>query len=253
MKLDFSKLAKPVAKARGQAGITGTPASTRVCTFPLAQPGAGTTGGKPTAVTPVAELVVAAPAACPLVSPVCPQVTDAEKPNAGAVSPASPQVPVEATQGAAAAPLGAGLISEAEDHGIDWPPEGYGANFPAFEVDLAPLGVEERPYRLSVVEADAAHAQAWTETHVRLYSARAARCRSLGYTPADAYDLAERLHLRDATGDDRRACVECRHFEHGHCTRHRAALLASNEVGHDLAALPQRCPAHAAAFESSGS
>jgi hypothetical protein len=211
-------------------------------------------------------------------------VTDAEKPNAGAVSPASPNVPVEAAQRAAAAPLErenaagqatgagikayaschhhlprgirarpleAGLIQAAEDYGLDWPPKGYGADSPTLEVHLAAPAAEERPYRLSAVEANAAHAQPWTEAQVRLYSSRAARCRSLGFTAADADDVAERLHLRDATGDDRRACVECRHYKLGHCTRHRAALLTSNEVGHDLAALPQRCPAHAAASKSS--
>ena len=102
MKLDFSTLAQPAAKARGQVGTTGTQASTRVCASPLAQPGAGTTGDKPAAVALVADFVVAAPAACPPVSPACPQATDAEKLNAGAVSPVSPLVPIEAAQDAAA-------------------------------------------------------------------------------------------------------------------------------------------------------
>ena len=98
MKLDFSALAQP-AKARGQLGTTGTRASARGCAYPLAQPGEGTTGDKPAAVALVAYPAVAVPAACPLMSPDCPQVTDAEKLNAGAVSPASAIVPVTTAQG----------------------------------------------------------------------------------------------------------------------------------------------------------
>ena len=105
MKLDFSALTQPAAKGRGQVGTTGTPVSTRVCASPLAQPVAGTTGDKPAAVALVADLVEAVPAACPPVSPSCPQAPDAEKLNAGAVSPASPPVPVEAAQDAEAAPF----------------------------------------------------------------------------------------------------------------------------------------------------
>ncbi len=185
MKLDFSALAQPAAKAGGQVGTTGTPASTRVCASPLAQPGAGTIEGMQAAVALVADLVVAVPAACPPVSPACPQMTDAEKLNAGAVSPASPLVPTETAQVAAASPFecegrtgdptGAGvntcgtcthllrrgtcgepvaatLLTAEEGFGIVWPPEGYGAACPAFTCKM-PTAAVDRPYTLKADEA----------------------------------------------------------------------------------------------------
>lgn len=239
MKLDFSALAQHAAKARGQVGTTGTPASTRVCASPLAQPGAGTTGDKPAAVALVADLAVAAPAACPPVSPACPQAADAEKLNAGAVSPASPLVPVEAAQGAAAAPfercdaagkptgasintcagclhllrrgtcgeaVAAGLLTAEEGFGIVWPPEGHGAACPAF-IGKMPTAAADRPHRLTNDEADRCHAPCWDDAEIAAFTARAERFAMLGR--ADADDLAERLTLRDRDGDDRRLCLEC--------------------------------------------
>jgi hypothetical protein len=165
MKLDFSALAQPAAKARGQVGTTGTQASTRVCTPPLAQLGAGTAGASPAAVAPATYLVVASPAARPPVSPASPRVADPEKLNAGAASPVSPPVPAETAQVAEAAsaaredlagepsgadgkvcgaclnllrrgtcgdPVAAGLLTADEGFGIVWPPEGHGAVCPAF-------------------------------------------------------------------------------------------------------------------------
>ena len=236
MKLDFSALAQPAAKARGQVG---TPASTRVCASPLAQPGAGTTGDKLAAVTRVADLVVAVPAACPPVSPACPQVTDAEKLNAGVVSPASPLVPVAAAQDAAAAPferedaagkstgagintcagclhllrrgtccepVAAGLLTAEEGFGIVWPPAGHGAACPAF-IGKMPTAAADRPHRLTGDEADRCHAPCWDDAEIAAFTARAERFALLGR--ADADDLAERLTLRDRDGDDRRLCLEC--------------------------------------------
>lgn len=239
MKLDFSALAQPPTKSRGQAGTTGTPASTRVCASPLAQHGAVTSGDKPAAVALAADLVVAVPAACPPVSPVCPQVTDAEKLNAGAVSPASPLVPVETAQGAAAAPfepedaagkathagintcagclhllrrgtcgepVAAGLLTAEEGFGIVWPPEGHGAACPAF-IGKMPTAAADRPHRLTSDEADRCHAPCWDDAEIATFTARTERFALLGR--ADADDLAERLTLRDRDGDDRRLCLEC--------------------------------------------
>ena len=200
---------------------------------PLAQPGAGTTGDKPAAAILVADLVVAVPAACPPVSPTCPQVTDAENLNAGAVSPASPLVPVEAAQCAAAAPferedgagkstgagintcagclhllrrgtcgepVAAGLVTAEEGFGILWPPEGHGAACPAF-IGKMPTAAADRPHRLTSDEADRCDAE------IAAFTARTERFALLGR--ADADDLAERLKLRDRDGDDRRLCLEC--------------------------------------------
>ena len=93
-------------------------------------------------------------------------------------------------------------------------------------------------------------APAWSAQDIERFLARRARLVRWGWAAADADDVAERLHMRDATGDTRVGCVECRHYERGHCARHRAALLASNVIGRDLAVLLQRCPAHAPAFNS---
>ena len=239
MKLDFSALVQPAAKVRGQVGTTGTPASTRVCVSPLAQPGAGTTGDKPAAAVLAADLVVAAPAACPPVSPSCPQAADAGKLNAGAVSPVSPLVPIEAAQVAAAVrferedlagkptgasvntcgdclhllrrgtcaePVAAGLLTAKEGFGIVWPPEGHGAACPAF-IGKMPTAAADRPHRLTNDEADRCHASGWDDAEIAAFTARAERFALLGC--ADADDLAERLTPRDRDGDDRRLCLEC--------------------------------------------
>lgn len=44
------------------------------------------------------------------------------------------------------------------------------------------------------------------------------------------------------TADDRRACLDCRHYRPYSCGNHRRAGLFAPAVGRDLAALPQNCP-----------
>lgn len=192
MRLDFSALAQPVTKVRGQVGTTGTLASMRGCVSPPAQPGAGTTGGKPAAVALVADLVVAAPAGCPPVSPDCPQVTDPEKLNAGAVSPASPLVPTGAARNAAA-PFESG--------------DAAGKSTGASIIAKVHTAASDRPSRLTTDEADRSHAPSWDDAEIAAFMARTERFAMLGR--ADADNLAERLTLRDRDGDDRRLCLEC--------------------------------------------
>jgi len=181
MKLDFSALAQPAARARGQVGTTGTPASTRVCASPTVPQGQGTSGDSPATVVLAADPVVVIPAICPPLSPACPQTPNPEKLNAGAVSPASPLVPGEIARVAAAAssesedladeptganvntcgdcqhllrrgtcgePHAAGLLSEREAYGIVWPAEGYGAACPAFTGKVS-AAAAVRPRRLT--------------------------------------------------------------------------------------------------------
>jgi hypothetical protein len=166
-------------------------------------------------------------------------VTDAEKLNAGAVSPASPLVPVEAAQGAAAAPferedavgkstgasintcvgclhllrsgtcgepVAAGLLTAEEGFGILWPPEGHGAACPAF-IGKMPTAAADRPNRLTSDVADRCHAPRWDDAEIAAFTARTERFALLGL--ADADDLSERLTLRDRYGDDGRLCLEC--------------------------------------------
>jgi hypothetical protein len=89
----------------------------------------------------------------------------------------------------------------------------------------------------------------WSADDIAAFLARRDRLLRWGWTEAEAEAVAGRLTGRDQDGmDDRRACVDCRRFAFsvsGHCTRHRAALLASPVIGRDLATQPQRCPAHA--------
>lgn len=244
MKLDFSALAQPAAKTRGQVGTTGTPAFTRVCVSPPAQPGAGTAGDKPAALALAPDRVLAIPAACPPVSPACPQAANAEKLNAGAVSPVSPLVPTETAQlatsissqpvsaqvssergwlpgasiktcgdclhllrrGTCGEPVAAGLLTAKEGFGIVWPPEGHGAACLAY-TGKAPRAAADRPHRLTNEEADRCHAPCWDDGEIAAFTTRAERFALLGRTDAD--DLAERLTLRDRDGDDRRLCLEC--------------------------------------------
>ena len=63
-----------------------------------------------------------------------------------------------------------------------------------------------------------------------------------GWTEPEAEHLAERLVQRDRDGDDRRLCIECRHYRPGRCGNHGCAGLQVPELGRDLAAMLQRCP-----------
>ena len=61
-----------------------------------------------------------------------------------------------------------------------------------------------------------------------------------GWPRDEAEATAARIARRDAD-DDRRTCVECRHYAPGRCRNHRRTDLRSPDVGRALAALPQRC------------
>ncbi len=238
MKLDFSALTQPAAKARGQVGTTGTQAFTLDSASPLTQPDAGTAGDKLAAVQ-VRDLLVAIPAACPPVFPACPQASGADKLNAGEVSPVSPLVPAETAQVVTAAPferedlageptgasintcadclhllcrstcdepVAAGLLPLAEGLGIVWPPEGHGAACRAF-TEKMPTAAANRTHRLTNAGADRCHPPCWDDAEIAAFTARTERFALLGR--ADAEDLAERLTLRDRDRDDRRLCLEC--------------------------------------------
>ena len=238
MKLDFSALAQPAEKTRGQLGTPGTQAFMRVCVSPPMQPDAGTSGDKSAAAL-AADQVVAITAPCPPLSPACPQAANAEKLNAGAVSPVSPVVPVENAQVAAAAPcecedlageptgasvntcaaclhlgprgtcfepVAAGLLTAQQGFGIVWPPEGHGAACPAFTGKM-PTAAADRPHKPTTGDAEGLHGPCRDEAELAAFTARAERFTLLGR--ADADDLAERLTLRDRDGDDRRLCLEC--------------------------------------------
>lgn len=110
---------------------------------------------------------------------------------------------------------------------------------------LSPRG----PYGLSRVEADAAHAEPWSEAACSRFVARVALFLRRGIDPTDADDLAERLYLRDMEADERRLCVECRHltgrtWSGWLCGNARAAGVA-RDLPPELLTQPQRCPGFA--------
>ena len=81
-----------------------------------------------------------------------------------------------------------------------------------------------------------------TPTLSPLFLERRARLLRWGWKEADADALAQRLTTRDHD-DDRVSCTDCRHYRPGRCGNHRRAGLDAAEVGRDLAAMLQRCPA----------
>lgn len=105
-------------------------------------------------------------------------------------------------------------------------------------------GGPTRPYRLSAAEADAAHAEAWTDDQIAAFVARVSLFMRRGIGATDADNLAERLHLRDVRADDRRLCIECAHLAGRpgawRCTNHRPAGVGA-ALPRALVTLPQRC------------
>lgn len=104
-------------------------------------------------------------------------------------------------------------------------------------------GTTPRPHALSAAEHSLAHAVAWDEPACKRFGDRAARLMRIGFHDSDADDLAERLHLRDVTGDNRVACVECQHYRHAvrdECANPGAA--GARVRGAYVTTMLQRCP-----------
>lgn len=81
----------------------------------------------------------------------------------------------------------------------------------------------------------------WSDAEIESFTARHARLMAAGLTDDQAEALAERLVNRDRDGDDRRLCLECRHWRPGFCRNHRAAGLVAPELAAGWHQLPQRC------------
>ena len=144
-----------------------------------------------------------------------------------------------------AEPVQAGLLTAAEGFGIVWPPAAHAASCAAFSASTPSKG-QERPYRLTLAQGDAAHAEAWDDGAIARFQTRVVRLVRLGFDADDADDLAERLHLRDVEGEDRTLCVECSHYRPGRCGNHRDAGLHTAELARDTAVTLQRCTGFAA-------
>jgi hypothetical protein len=137
-------------------------------------------------------------------------------------------------------PVAADLLTHAEGFGIVWPAPSHAATCPSFS-SKAPTKPVERPYRLTLAQGDAAHAEAWDGATIARFQTRVHRLALLGFSAGDAEDLAEGQHLRDVQVDDRVLCVMCSHYRPGRCCNHPAAGLLSAEVGGDWATAPQQC------------
>jgi hypothetical protein len=253
MKLDFTGLSQPTEKARGQVGTVGTQAFMRVPASPVEPPDVGTGGDIATATV---DLPAAVPAACPQVSPVCPQSPGTEKPSVGAVSPVSPVVPSDSVliatkdartcaacrhrlrHGTCAEPVAAGFAPRFE---IRWPPERHAETCQAYSAKT-PMEALRSPHRLMKAEADRCHAPTWDDAEIAVFTGRVLRFVQRGIKAPDPDDLAERLTLLDRDGDDLRLCLECENYRPGRCGTHRAAGMNSPELGSDLATMLQRCP-----------
>ncbi len=86
-----------------------------------------------------------------------------------------------------------------------------------------------------------ATAGAWTDGDVGRFQDRRARLMRWGWSEQQAEALAERLVRRDHEQDDRRLCLECRHYLPGQCDNHQRAALSVADVGRDFATMMQRC------------
>ena len=103
-------------------------------------------------------------------------------------------------------------------------------------------GLPARPYGLSAAEADRCHAEAWDDAACARFVARVGRFEMLGIDTTDAEDLAERLHLRDLEGDDRRLCLECLHMRRDRrCGARTVADVPGGRLIDAMPAILQRC------------
>ncbi len=106
---------------------------------------------------------------------------------------------------------------------------------------LALLTTDQRPYKLTRAEGDAAHADPWDDGAIARFQARAALIGQRGFCEQDAEDLAERLHLRDVHADHRHMCLECRRYTPGQCGDRREAGLESSDLSVELVVAMQHC------------
>ena len=77
-----------------------------------------------------------------------------------------------------------------------------------------------------------------TDQEIGAMSARLAGLRRAGYSMDDAEQIADRLLMRDRTGLDMAACLECRHLSGRRCTASPAQSFDPRDA-HEL----RRCPA----------
>ena len=83
---------------------------------------------------------------------------------------------------------------------------------------------------------------AWTDADIARFLDRRARLIRWGWAQPQAEKLAERLHLRDLEGDDRRDCLECLNMRRDRrCSARTVADVPGGELIDALPAILQRC------------
>jgi hypothetical protein len=138
-------------------------------------------------------------------------------------------------------PAAAGLADRFE---LVWAPEGHAGGCPAFS-GKPPAVAQERPYRLSRGEGDAAHQREWDDGACARFEARTAAIQRRGFNAQDAEDLGERMHLLDVQAEGRVLCLGCGHLRGSarigwRCGNHTQAQVG-RELPLALVTQPQRC------------
>lgn len=111
----------------------------------------------------------------------------------------------------------------------------------------AKLAAERQQFgaKAKALLAQLIHLQGWSD------SDRADGLDAIARSPRDAYELFGQMlsvHLGEGSSwDGRVRCTDCQNLRAWRCAKHKAAGLDGPEVGPELAALPQRCPAFASA------
>jgi len=82
---------------------------------------------------------------------------------------------------------------------------------------------------------------AWADAEVTSLSERKSRLMRWGWSEFDAEVLAARPVSRARDIDQLVRCIDCMHYRPGRCSNFRRADLSGDEVGRELASLPQRC------------
>lgn len=109
----------------------------------------------------------------------------------------------------------------------------------------AKLAAERQQFgaKAKALLAQLVHLQGWSD------SDRADGLDAVARSPRDAYELFGQMlsvHLGEGSNwDGRVRCTDCQNLRAWRCAKHKAAGLDGPEVGPELAALPQRCPAFA--------
>ena len=128
---------------------------------------------------------------------------------------------------------------------------------------LYPTVLEKHDFSVEVAEDPDRwcwpHSSAMNGTEINTFAARQQKFTRKGLTSKDGESLADRLVLRDRDEDDRRVCLECKHFAgHGpgswRCGNWQAAGVAvhprDTRLAADLVVQLQRCDGFAAHLTS---